>query len=89
MTQAPAKLALVAIAALVGADAGAAPIAATDASEMRGALAEPSRRSVNEEALRDDGRTLTMVLRAARNPERWTRTRYGPGGSCFSVYWPA
>ena len=55
---------------------------------MRGAVAEPSRRSVNEEALRVDGRTLTIALRAARKPCRCTRTRYGPGGSCLSVYCP-
>ena len=46
--------------------AGAAPIAATEASVIRGALSLPSRRSLNEEALRVDGRTLTIALRAAR-----------------------
>ncbi len=68
-----------------GASAGAAPMAATAASEMRGALASPSRRIVKDEALRAAGRTFTMVLRPARKPVRCTRTRYGPGGNCFSV----
>ena len=70
--------------------AGAAPAAvpATDASAIRGAFGEPSRRKVNDDALRADGRTLIIVLRAARKPAMCTRTRYGPGGSCLSVNCP-
>ena len=65
-----------------------APMAATAASEIRGALAAPSRRIMNDEALRAAGRTFTMLLRPARKPARSTRTRYGPGGNCFSVKFP-
>ncbi len=68
-----------------GASAGAAPTAATAASEIRGAFAAPSLRIVKDDALRAAGLTFTMLLRPARKPERCTRTRYGPGGNCFSV----
>ena len=88
MTQAPGELGLVAIAALGFAGRRCRANRANRRLGDTRRSVGPSRRSLNDEALRVDGRTLTIALRAARKPWRCTRTRYGPGGNCLSEYWP-